>query len=105
MNIRQTVPRIDCRHFAKCGKKSLAHCRQYRGTAPDCLGCTLIRRKPKNRVISDGKELKRCTHCGQWLPLYRFYERKIVRGEKIYYSLFSECKFCLSKAVINKRKK
>ncbi|UVP64293.1 hypothetical protein NXW33_18360 [Bacteroides fragilis] len=30
MNIIQTIPRIDCKAFAKCGKKSLSHCRRYK---------------------------------------------------------------------------
>lgn len=105
MNVRQFVPRIDCKKFAKCETKSLAHCRQYRGTAEDCAGCTLIRRKPRNRMITnDGKELKLCSHCGRHLPLFRFYECRIERNGKTYQILTSWCKQCMS-SVNNERAK
>lgn len=105
MNTPQSIPRIDCQRFAKCGIKSLAHCRQYRGTAEDCAGCQLIRRKPKNRMIaSDGQELKLCTKCGRWLPLFRFYEQNVVRNGKVYHPLTSECRQCKSTKVNNQRK-
>lgn len=104
MNIPQFIPRIDCQRFAKCGDKSLAHCRQYRGTAEDCAGCTLIRRKPKNRMITNDGELKLCTQCGRWLHLSRFYVQNVVRNGKVYHPLTSECKQCkLSK--VNKQRK
>ncbi|MEB3375599.1 hypothetical protein SFC43_28480 [Bacteroides sp. CR5/BHMF/2] len=66
MNIHQTLPRTDCTHFAKCGERSIAYCRRY--GAHECLSCRLVKRKPKNRVIVDGVERKRCTHCGKVLP-------------------------------------
>jgi len=31
MNVIQSVPRQDCKVFAKCGVKSLSHWRRYRG--------------------------------------------------------------------------
>ena len=106
MNVHQTIPRIDCKRFAKCEKKSLAHCRQHRGAAPDCAGCSLIRRKPKNTMTSnDGTELKKCTCCGRWLPLFRFYKRTAKVSGKEYHSLTSWCKQCKSNQVlINHRK-
>ena len=58
--------RVDCVAFAKCGVKSLSHCRRYRGEDNYCKGCTLIRRKPRNRKFdAGGREMKKCTHCGQ----------------------------------------
>ena len=51
--------RVDCKAFAKCGVKSLSHCRRYRGEDTYCKGCTLIRRKPRNRMFdADGREMK-----------------------------------------------
>lgn len=106
MNTPQSIPRIDCQRFAKCGVKSLAHCRQYRGTAEDCAGCQLIRRKPKNRMIaSDGQEMKLCTKCGRWLPLFRFYEYKVKRSGKTYQVLTSWCRQCLSSSNCKRAKK
>ena len=51
MNVYQSIPRRDCRVFAKCGAKSLSHCRRHRGTDGECKNCTLIHRKPRNRII------------------------------------------------------
>ena len=34
--------RVDCVAFAKCGVKSLSHCRRYRGEDNYCKGCTLF---------------------------------------------------------------
>ena len=45
MSVHSSV-RVDCKAFAKCGVKSLSHCRRYRGEDNYCKGCTLIRRKP-----------------------------------------------------------
>ena len=83
MNIHQTLPRTDCTHFAKCGERSIAYCRRY--GERECLSCQLVKRKPKNRVIVDGVERKRCTHCGKVLPLHRFYDRIVVRNGKSYH--------------------
>lgn len=80
MNVCQSIPRRDCKVFAKCGAKSLSHCRRHRETDEKCKSCTLIRRKPRNRIIDDsGREMKRCTHCGNYFYLNRFYNRIVVR--------------------------
>lgn len=42
MNIRQFVPRKDCKAFAKCGFKSLSRCRRYRGEDKTCKGILLF---------------------------------------------------------------
>lgn len=55
MNIHQTSPRPDCTHFAKCGERSIAYCRRY--GEKECASCNLVKRKPRNRVITDGVEL------------------------------------------------
>ena len=74
MNVYQSIPRRDCRVFAKCGAKSLSHCRRHRGTDGECKNCTLIHRKPRNRIIdASGREMKKCTHCGNYFYLNRFY--------------------------------
>ena len=59
MNVCQSIPRRDCKVFAKCGAKSLSHCRRHREIDEKCKSCTLIRRKPRNRIIDDsGREMK-----------------------------------------------
>ncbi len=50
MSVIRSEVRIDCRNFAKCGVKSLSHCRRYRGEDAGCRGCTLIHRKPRNHM-------------------------------------------------------
>ena len=96
MNIHQTLPRTDCTHFAKCGERSIAYCRRY--GARECISCRLVKRKPKNRVIVDGVERKRCTHCGKVLPLHRFYDRTVFRNGKNYHLKTSWCRLCMSGA-------
>ncbi|THC65981.1 hypothetical protein E7X19_02035 [Bacteroides fragilis] len=103
MSIIRSEIRIDCRNFAKCGVKSLSHCRRYRGEDAGCRGCTLIHRKPRNHMYdSSGSEMKMCTRCGNYFYLNRFYGRFVNRNGKIYHSLSSWCRMCLSE-VNNKR--
>lgn len=94
MNIHQTSPRPDCTHFAKCGQHSIAYCRRY--GAKECVSCNLVKRKPRNRVIVDGIELKLCTHCKKALPLHRFYDRTVYRNGKSYHLKTSWCRICMS---------
>ena len=68
-------------------------------------GGTLIRRKPRNRIIDDsGREMKRCTHCGNYFYLNRFYNRIVVRKGKEYHLLTSWCRMCMSQ-INNQRAK
>ena len=98
MNVRQFVPRMDCKIFAKCRVKSLSHCRRYRGEDESCKGCTLIRRKPRNRIFdTNGREMKKCTHCGHYFYLNRFYTNTITYKDKKYKCLSSWCRMCMSK--------
>ncbi len=103
MNIHQTLPRTDCTHFAKCGERSIAYCRRY--GAHECLSCRLVKRKPKNRVIVDGVERKRCTHCGKVLPLHRFYDRTVFQNGKSYHLKTSWCRLCMSGAQCERNKR
>ena len=80
---KHSFVRVDCKAFAKCGVKSLSHCRRYRGEDNYCKGCTLIRRKPRNRKFdAGGREMKKCTHCGHYFYLNRFYANTITSHEK-----------------------
>ena len=103
MNIHQTSPRPDGTHFAKCGERSIAYCRRY--GARECISCRLVKRKPKNRVIVDGVERKRCTHCGKVLPLHRFYDRTVFRNGKSYHLKTSWCRLCMSGAQCERNKR
>lgn len=65
----------------------------------------LFRRKPRNRIIDDsGREMKRCTHCGNYFYLNRFYNRIVVRKGKEYHLLTSWCRMCMSQ-INNQRAK
>ncbi|MFK2809838.1 hypothetical protein ACIXWY_24885 [Bacteroides fragilis] len=98
MNIPQTIPRIDCKAFSKCGKKSLSHCRRYKLTDEECINCRLVHRRERNnyRTSPDGRLMKRCSICGEWYYLHRFYPRTLNRGEKVYSTFSSECRRCKS---------
>lgn len=74
MNIIQTIPRIDCKAFAKCGKKSLSHCRRYKLTDEECAGCELVRRRERGnyRTLSDGHVMKQCSVCGEGMAFTGF---------------------------------
>lgn len=99
MNIRQFIPRKDCKAFAKCGVKSLSHCRRYRGEDSECSGCTLIRRKPRNRMCDTyGNEMKMCARCGKYLYLNRFYNITVTSHGKKYHCLSSWCRMCTSES-------
>ena len=101
MNIIQTVPRIDCKAFAKCGKKSLAHCRRYKRTDEECAGCRLVRRRERGnyRTLPNGRLTKQCSVCAEWYGIHRFYPRTLKRGEKVYFTFSSECRSCKSRKV------
>lgn len=102
MNVHQTIPRSDCVCFAKCGKRSLAYCRRY--GALECTSCGLVKRKSKNHVFEDGVEKKLCTHCGRVLPLHRFYDRRVCRGNREYHFKTSWCRQCMSAKVLERVK-
>lgn len=106
MNIYQTIPRIDCKAFAKCGVKSLSHCRRHRLDDPECSACKLIFRKPRNRWRdASGLEMKRCTRCGKYFYLNRFYKRVVTRKGKKYNLWTSWCRMCTSKVNLERAKK
>ncbi|MDC2304295.1 hypothetical protein PO098_15100 [Bacteroides stercoris] len=92
--------RKDCINYAKCGVKSAFHCQKYRNSDPDCEGCTLI--YGNRRFDSEGKEMKRCSRCGNYYHLNLFYDWTVRRGDKLYHCKASRCKMCISE--LNKRK-
>lgn len=103
MNVYHPEPRFDCANFAPCGRVSLSKCRRYKGRLAECQGCTMVKRKAK--TLSHREDSRRtCTHCGRPLPMHRFYERTIIRGEKTYKCLSSWCKMCLSEYGKNRYK-
>lgn len=101
MNIRQSVPRVDCKAFAKCGVKSLSHCRRYRDKDEECVCCELVKRRERGNFITtpDGRIRKKCSVCGHFFFLHRFYPRTLIRREKTYYCYSSECRQCKSEKV------
>ncbi|MFS2921461.1 hypothetical protein AAHJ11_01490 [Bacteroides sp. 90-K9/2] len=48
--------------------------------------------------------MKRCTHCGNYFYLNRFYNRIVVRKGKEYHLLTSWCRMCMSQ-INNERAK
>ena len=90
--------RIDCHAFAKCGNKSLAHCRRYRDKDPECKGCALLVRRVANRKYdSNGREMKRCIRCHRYYYFDKFYDFRIKRGGKLYKYKSSRCRMCVTR--------
>lgn len=54
-------------------------------------------RPKKNYRNEDGVLLKKCSHCGNFYRLHRFYTLRFVRGGKRYETYQAWCKFCMSK--------
>lgn len=105
MNVYHLYPRTDCKIYAKCGVKSLSHCRRCWERDEECKTCTLIRRKSGNRMRDNlGREMKKCTRCGNYFYPNRFYKRVVVRKGKEYHLLTSWCRMCTAE-VNNERAK
>ena len=105
MNTFHQEPRFDCKNMARCGIHSLSKCRKYKGTLPECVGCTLVKRKAKTRHFVEPSH-KLCPHCGRVLKVFMFYSRTTVRSGKEYQYRTSWCKQCMCHAAnIRNRKK
>ena len=91
------IPIASCKRFAKCGERSLHWCRAFRDKEKHCQNCTLIKNHVRHNVREEnGVTLRRCSVCGKFLPLRLFYPKKIIRGNKIYYTYSSYCRICTS---------
>ena len=101
MNTFHQEPRHDCRNFAPCGIHSLSKCRVYKGRLPECIGCTLVKRKSKT-TNGVSPERKVCPHCGMELNISMFGWRKVWRNGKEYTCRISWCKLCTARASLQR---
>lgn len=88
--------RCDCRKMAKCGLTSFWKCRQNTAGLAECKECKLVTRMYDRWKMIDRKPYKRCSRCGEFVPVDDFYVRKVKKNGKLYEYGMSECKKCVS---------
>ena len=99
------IVKSNCKRLAKCGMRSVRWCRTFRDTCEECRDCTLIHRIQRSNMMTvDGVELRRCGHCGRFLPLSRYYRKNIRQHAKVYHTYSSWCAFCISRSNYERRK-
>ena len=90
--------RFDCAKMAKCGLTSLSRCKLRKAGLEECKTCKLVSRVTDRWKIIDMKPHKKCGHCGKFLPLTKFYSRKIIKPNGVVYNAYQGiCKMCRSK--------
>lgn len=94
---RREKIRHDCRYWAKCGLTALSRCKKRTANLPECVGCTLVSRRADRWKMIERIPHKRCNRCGKFLPLSKFYPRKVKNADgKVYESQECVCKMCRS---------
>ena len=89
--------------MAKCGLTTLSKCRTRKANLPECDGCKFVLRRFDRWKMIDKKPYKKCLSCGKFLPVNKYYVKKIKKPDGTYYeSTGSRCKMCISD---EKRKK
>lgn len=87
----------NCRKYSKCGLSSYYRCATNTAGLDECKACTLVKRRVSNWKMINRKPYKRCSICGEFRPLSKFYPKKIKRPNGVvYYSYESACKLCRS---------
>ena len=87
-----------CKHMAKCGLTSLSRCKLNNAGLPECEGCKLVSRANDRWKMIDRKPHKKCRKCGEFLPLDKFYPKKIKKPDGVIYETTEGvCKMCRSK--------
>ncbi len=103
------IPIASCKHFAKCGERSLYWCRTFRDKEDKCKDCTLIKSHVRHNMKEvNGEVLRRCTICGEFLPLRLFYlryaQRQTKKGLRTYVAYSSYCRLCIAKKYQQQKK-
>lgn len=86
--------RSDCVRVAPCGKTSMSRCRNHTAGLEDCIECKLVNRLSDHWRMVDRVPQRKCTICGQWLPLHCFYPRTVIRNGRRYEGYEGRCKMC-----------
>lgn len=89
--------RFDCKRMAKCGLTSFSRCRAGTSGLKDCETCDLVNKSSKRWKMIDRKPHKKCKRCGKFLPVDKFYPRKIQKPNGVVYDTREVvCKMCRS---------
>ena len=62
-------------------------------------------RPKKNYRNEGGGILKKCSHCGKFYKLNRFYALRYTRNDKPYETYQAWCKFCMSETIKRRRRR
>ena len=73
MNINESVK------MAKCGLTTLSKCRTRKANLPECDGCKFVLRRFDRWKMIDKKPHKKCLSCGKFLPVNKFYVKKVKK--------------------------
>jgi len=97
--------RCDSVYVAKCGLTTLSKCRTQKADLKECEECKLVTRVSDRWKMIDRKPHKKCRCCGVFLPLDRFYPKRIKKPDgKIYEATEGICKMCRSVEYMKKKK-
>lgn len=95
--------RVDCVQMSKCGLTSRSRCLKRKARLKECEDCKLVRRIYTKWKMIDRKPHKKCNGCGEYLPLDKFYMRKVKRNGKVYEYPESKCRMCRKKETYLKK--
>lgn len=83
--------------LAKCGLTSLSRCRTDKAGLDECKTCNLVSRMKDKWKMINKKPHRKCNRCGTFLPLEKFYPKKIRKPNGVVYeSVECVCKMCRS---------
>lgn len=89
--------RRDNTRMSECGRTSWSRCRLRQAGFDECKGCTLVKRTSDNWKMIENIPHKRCSVCGEFLPLSKFYKKKrVMKSGRVYEGQESVCKMCRS---------
>ena len=72
----------------------MTRCRRHNAGLEDCQNCTLVNKMSNHWKMVDRVPQRKCTICGQWLPLHCFYPRSVIRNGRRYEGYEGRCKLC-----------
>lgn len=102
-NVCEQKLRSTCRKMAKCGLTSLHRCKTRRAGLDECNGCNLVARVNERWKMIDRKPHRKCRRCGRFLPLDKFYPKKIKKKDgTVFETTETVCKVCRSEMYYEK---
>lgn len=90
--------------LAKCGLATLSKCKTRKANLKECEGCKLVTRLTDRWKMIGRKPHKKCRCCGVFLPLDKFYPKRIKKPDgRIYEATEGTCKKCRSREYMKKK--